>query len=45
VAAAIPAGVDVYNSDCSIVPATTPTDDVTAIAAGHPTVSEVPPDL
>ncbi len=45
VAAAIPAGVDVYNSDCSIVPATTPADDVTAIAAGHATVSEVPPDL
>jgi 5'-nucleotidase len=45
VAAAIPAGVDVFNSDCSMVPVTAPADDVTAIAAGHPTVSEVPPDL
>jgi 5'-nucleotidase len=40
----IPAGVDVFASDCTVEPATEPPDDVLAVAAGHPALSLVPPE-
>jgi 5'-nucleotidase len=43
-ATAIPEGVSVFASDCSADSAQEPTDDVMAVAAGHPALSLVPPE-
>jgi 5'-nucleotidase len=42
----IPDGVNIFlTPDCSIEPATPPTDDVTALIAGHSAVTQVPAEL
>lgn len=43
-ATVIPEGVNPFESDCSIVPATTPADDVAAVAAGYVALTLVPPE-
>ncbi|MFZ6002718.1 MAG: 5'/3'-nucleotidase SurE [Actinomycetota bacterium] len=43
-AAAIPEGVDPFNSDCSFEPPEPPGDDVAALVAGHPALTVVPLD-
>lgn len=43
-AAAIPEGVDPFQSDCSTVPAAPPGDDVAAVSAGYPAATQVPLD-
>jgi hypothetical protein len=43
-AAAIPEGVNPFESDCSVEVADTPTDDVAAVAAGHAALTVVPPE-
>ncbi len=39
-----PEGVNPFESDCSLEPAEEPTDDVTALAAGHAALTLVPPE-
>jgi 5'-nucleotidase len=43
-ATVIPEGVNPFETDCSVDPASTPTDDVAAMVAGHPALSMVPPE-
>ncbi|MEQ1786999.1 MAG: 5'/3'-nucleotidase SurE [Acidimicrobiales bacterium] len=43
-AAVIPEGVNPFESDCSIEPATPPADDVAAVAAGYVALTLVPPE-
>lgn len=43
-AAAIPEGVDPFNSDCAFEPPTAPADDVAALVAGHSALTLVPLD-
>jgi 5'-nucleotidase len=43
-ATVIPDGVNVFESDCSAEPASEPTDDVLAVAAGYSALSLVPPE-
>jgi 5'-nucleotidase len=43
-ATVIPEGVNPFETDCSVEPTSPPTDDVAALAAGHPALSLVPPE-
>jgi 5'-nucleotidase len=41
-ATTVPEGVDLFTSDCSVEVAEEPTDDVTAVAAGHSALTVIP---
>jgi 5'-nucleotidase len=43
VASAIPEGLDIFHTDCAVVTVAPPADDVSAIAGGYASRSEVPP--
>ena len=43
-ATVIPEGVNPFEADCSVDPTSSPTDDVAAVATGHPALSIVPPE-
>jgi 5'-nucleotidase len=43
-ATTVPEGVDLFTSDCSVEVTEPPTDDVTALAAGHSALTVIPPE-